>query len=94
MSAVYSPHVEFLRKWGIRGSGDGEFRWPQGLAKKYSSSPADAIKELFTLFDADGSGLLEAGEIADMMKATFPSWGAAKTAKVPESLATDHAKPF
>ena len=24
-----------------------------------------------------------------MMKATFPSWGAAKTAKVP-----DHAKPF
>ena len=32
MSAVYSPHVKFLRKWGIRGSGDGEFGWPQGLA--------------------------------------------------------------
>ena len=32
MSAVYSPHVKFLRKWGIRGGGDGEFRWPQGLA--------------------------------------------------------------
>ena len=31
MSAVYSPHVKFLRKWGIRGGGDGEFRWPQGL---------------------------------------------------------------
>ena len=31
MSAVYSPHVKFLRKWGIRGSGDGEFGWPQGL---------------------------------------------------------------
>ena len=32
MSAVYSPHVKFLRKWGIRGSGDGEFSQPQGLA--------------------------------------------------------------
>ena len=31
MSPVYNPHVKFLRKWGIRGSGDGEFRWPQGL---------------------------------------------------------------
>ncbi len=32
MSAVYSPHVKFRRKWGIRGSGDGEFRSPLGLA--------------------------------------------------------------
>ena len=31
MSAVYSPHVKFLRKWGMRGGGDGEFGWPQGL---------------------------------------------------------------
>jgi DNA-binding beta-propeller fold protein YncE len=31
MSAVYSPHVKFLRKWGIRGGGDGEFSQPQGL---------------------------------------------------------------
>ena len=31
MSAVYSPRVKFLRKWGMRGGGDGEFRWPQGL---------------------------------------------------------------
>jgi len=31
MSAVYSPHVKFLRKWGIRGGGDGEFIRPQGL---------------------------------------------------------------
>ena len=23
MSAVYSPHVKFLRKWGIRGGGIG-----------------------------------------------------------------------
>jgi len=28
MTAVNSPHVRFLRKWGIRGGGDGEFRWP------------------------------------------------------------------
>ena len=31
MSAVYSPQVKFLRKWGMRGGGDGEFGWPQGL---------------------------------------------------------------
>ena len=31
MTAVNSPLVRFLRKWGIRGGGDGEFRWPQGL---------------------------------------------------------------
>ena len=31
MSAVYSPHVKFLRKWGTRGGGDGEFRWPLSL---------------------------------------------------------------
>ena len=31
MSAVYNPLVKFLRKWGIRGGGDGEFRWPLGL---------------------------------------------------------------
>mgnify|MGYP001179922555 FL=1 len=30
MSAIYSPHVKFLRKWGMRGGGDGEFGWPQG----------------------------------------------------------------
>ena len=32
MSVVYNPHVKFLRKWGSRGSGDGEFSWPQSLS--------------------------------------------------------------
>ena len=29
---VFDPQGRFLRKWGIRGSGDGEFIQPQGLA--------------------------------------------------------------
>ena len=29
-STIYSPHVKFLRKWGMRSDGDGEFGWPQG----------------------------------------------------------------
>ena len=29
---VFDPQGRFLRKWGIRGSGDGEFSQPQGLA--------------------------------------------------------------
>ena len=28
---VFDPQGRFLRKWGIRGSGDGEFSQPQGL---------------------------------------------------------------
>ncbi len=32
MSAIFSPHVKFLRKWRTRGGGDGEFSQPQGLA--------------------------------------------------------------
>ena len=31
MNAVNSPDVQVLLKWGMRGSGDGEFRWPQDL---------------------------------------------------------------
>jgi len=29
---VFEPQGRFLLKWGIRGSGDGEFSQPQGLA--------------------------------------------------------------
>ena len=29
---VFDAQGRFLRKWGIRGSGDGEFSQPQGLA--------------------------------------------------------------
>ena len=28
MSAAYSLHAKFLRKWVTMGGGDGEFRWP------------------------------------------------------------------
>ena len=32
MNSDHGPNVKFLRKWGGRGSGDGELRWPQALA--------------------------------------------------------------
>ena len=32
MSAVFDPQGRFLRKWGVTGSGDGEFSQPQDLA--------------------------------------------------------------
>ena len=63
MSAVYSPHVNFLRKGGIRGRGDGEFRWPlclviDGAGNVYvSESSNDRIQ----VFDPQGRFLRKWG---------------------------------
>ena len=52
MTAVNSPHVRFLRKWGIRGGGDGEFRWPlclviDGAGNVYVSECSNDRSQVF-----------------------------------------------
>jgi len=63
MSAVYSPHVRFLRKWGIRGGGDGEFRWPlcliiDGAGNVYVS---ECSNDRIQVFDPQGRFLRKWG---------------------------------
>ena len=56
MSAAYSPHVKFLRKWGFRGGGDGEFRWPQGLGIDFERNVyvSDRGNDRIQVFDPQG----------------------------------------
>ena len=63
MSAAYSPHVKFLRKWGIRGGGDGEFRWPlclviDGDGNVYVS---ECSNDRIQVFDSQGRFLRKWG---------------------------------
>ena len=65
MSAVYSSHVKFLRKWGIRGGGDGEFRWPlcmviDGYGNVYVS---ECSNDRIQVFDPQGRFLRKWGAI-------------------------------
>eukprot|EP01052_Picozoa_sp_SAG31_P040652 SAG31_NODE_5940_length_2247_cov_2.822626_2_plen_146_part_00 len=45
----------------------GIMRVMDALSKKYGHSPTDAVKDLFGIFDTDGSGLLESEEIEVML---------------------------
>jgi len=63
MTAVNSPHVRFLRKWGIRGGGDGEFRWPlclviDGAGNVYVS---ECSNDRIQVFDPQGRFLRKWG---------------------------------
>ena len=56
MSVVYIPQVKFLRKWGVRGDGDGEFRWPQSLAIDVCGNlyVSECINDRIQVFDVGG----------------------------------------
>jgi hypothetical protein len=43
------------------------------LQLKYNSHPADAVRKAFAVFDKDGNGLLEAGEIKAVVDVMFPT---------------------
>ena len=56
MSAAYSPHAKFLRKWLTMGGGDGEFRWPlclviDGAGNVYVS---ECSNDRIQVFDPQG----------------------------------------
>ena len=56
MSVTYNPHVKFIRKWGLRGSGDGEFRWPQSLAIDNQANVyvSESTNDRVQVFDPEG----------------------------------------
>ncbi|MDZ4859907.1 MAG: NHL repeat-containing protein [Candidatus Hydrogenedentes bacterium] len=62
--SVYSPDGTLLRQWGKRGTGDGEFNCPGGLAlsKDGRVYVADQTNHRVQVFDCDGNFLLKWGE--------------------------------
>ena len=63
MSASDSFHVKFLSKWGIRGSGNGEFRWPQSLSIDNADNVyvAECSNDRIQVFDRQGKFLRKWG---------------------------------
>ena len=74
MSAVYSPHVKFLRKWRMRGGGDGEFDWPQGLVIDGGGNVyvSECINDRIQVFDPQGRFLRKWGR-GQRRRAVHPS---------------------
>jgi len=63
MHGIYRSHVKFLRKCGVRGSGDGEFAWPQSLIIDGSGNVyvSDQGNGRIQVFDAHGRFLRKWG---------------------------------
>ena len=56
MTSIYRDDVKFLRKWGGRGIGDGEFRWPQSLAMDGEGNVyvSECSNDRIQVFDSQG----------------------------------------
>ena len=77
MTAVYNPHVKFLHKWGTRGGGDGEFRWPlhlviDGAGNVYVS---ECSNDRIQVFDQRGRFLRKWGSEGSGERGVHPAPG-------------------
>ena len=61
---VFDAQGNFLRKWGELGSGDGQFRFPSGIAIDSSGTVyvADNENHRIQVFDAQGNFLRKWGD--------------------------------
>ena len=63
MSPAYTSHVKLLSKWGTRGSKDGEFSWPLGLAigSNHNIYVSECSNDRVQVFDTQGRFLRKWG---------------------------------
>eukprot|EP01050_Picozoa_sp_SAG11_P021154 SAG11_NODE_3707_length_2267_cov_2.191421_3_plen_124_part_00 len=64
-AVICVPTQEHVRK-NLKEMGIAKIN--DAIIKKYIESPVEALKQLFTIFDEDGNGVLERDEITNMAR--------------------------
>ena len=70
---VFSANGKFLREWGSRGDGDGQFTAPFGIAISTSGEVyiADSFNDRVQAFNPDGEVLWNWGSLGSGIRPTI-----------------------